>query len=197
MINIPEKNYINKGAFQKCYVHPENKNLCIKIKIDENHKDLRVNREIKYYKKIQKKKIKSPFWAEYYGIIETNLGTGYVFDLIRDETSNNISKTVSEYLNSNNSIPFNIFEFEFQKLKNLMIKHKIIVRDLTGKNVCCKILYNNSIELVIIDGVGHRDFIPLVEYIHLFTKRKVNKIFQKKQLNSMDEHKKWLDLYRK
>ena len=194
MINITKEHYINQGAFQKCYVHPENKNLCVKIKIDENHKDLRVDREIEYYKKIQKKRIKNSFWAKYHGTVETNLGTGYVFDLVRDETTNKVSKTVSEYLNSNNCpIPHNIFEFEFQKLKNEMIKNKIIVRDITGRNVCCKILNDNSIELVIIDGVGHRDFLPLVEYFQYFTKRKINRIYEKKQLNKMTDHKKWLN----
>lgn len=73
-----------------------------------------------------------------------------------------------------------------------MIKHKIIVRDLIAKNICCKRLKNNSIELIIIDGVGHRDFIPLVEWFHIFSKRKINKIFFKKKLYSMDEHRDWL-----
>ncbi len=70
-----------------------------------------------------------------------------------------------------------------------------IIRDLMGKNICCKILKNKSIELIIIDGVGHRDFIPLVEWFHFFTKRKINKIFYKNKLNSMDEHRDWLAFY--
>ena len=193
MIQLQEKHYINKGAFQKCYEHPEDINLCVKVKIDVNHHDDRVNRELRYYKKIQKKKIAKQFWAKYHGTIETNLGLGYVYDLVRDVNSNEISKTVSDYLKMDKCpIPYNVLETEFQKLKQQMIKSKIIVRDLTGKNVCCKILKDNSIELVIIDGVGHRDFIPLVDYFHLFTKRKVNSIYIKKQLHSMTEHLKLL-----
>ena len=111
MINICEKYYIDKGALQKCYIHPENENLCIKVKIDENHKDhTRVDREVQYYKKIQKKNIKNCFWAKYHETLDTNFGIGYVYDLIRDETTNEVSKTVSEYLSLDDCpISFNTF----------------------------------------------------------------------------------------
>lgn len=168
--------------------------MCIKVKINENHKDLRVDREVKYYKKIQKKNIKNPFWAKYHGTVDTNLGTGYVFDLVKDEASDNVSKTVSEYLNMENSpITHKNFEDEFLKIKNEMIKHKVIVRDITGRNVCCKILDDNSIKLIIIDGIGHRDFIPLVEYFQFLAERKINKIYNIKGLESMVKHKMWLN----
>jgi len=193
MINLSKENYINQGTFQKCYTHPENENLCIKIKINENHEDPRVDREIKYYKKIQKKKIRGSFLARYHGTIDTNYGLGYVYDLVKDETTNKISSTVAEYLNMPNSpISHDDLEFKFNEIKNKLIKYKIVIRDLTGKNVCCKIRKDNSIELVIIDGVGHRDFIPLVDWFQCFTKRKVNKIFLTKKLFSMEQHKNWL-----
>ena len=73
MIEIKEKHYIGKGGFQKCYVHPDKEAICLKIKIDENHKDPRVDREIAYYKKIQKKR-PLPFLAKYHGREATNLG---------------------------------------------------------------------------------------------------------------------------
>ncbi len=196
MIEIEEKHYIGQGKLQKCYIHPDNDNLCLKIKINEQYENPRVNREVKYYKKIQKKHISAPFFAKYYGEVNTNLGVAHIYDLIKDETTNNVSLTMDDYLKMGNS-PFSdeLFISKLEKLKKLMIKHKIIVRDLMGKNICCKVLKNKSVELIIIDGVGHRDFIPLVEWIHFFTNRKINKIFYKNKLNSMDDHRDWLALY--
>jgi hypothetical protein len=192
MIQIEEKHYIGKGGLQKCYIHPDNDNICLKIKIKKHNKIPRVNREIKYYKKIQKK-FEIPFIAKYYGEKTTNLGIASVYDLIKDETTNKISLTLYDYLKMDNSpFPDELFISELEKLKRKMIKYKIFARDLMGKNICCKILKNNSIELIIVDGVGHRDFIPLVEWFHIFAKRKINKIFLKKKLYSMDEHRNWL-----
>ena len=193
MIHIQEHHYIGKGGFQKCYIHPENDQLCLKIKIDKNHKDPRVDREIRYYKKIQKKKIQKPFFAKYYGEQETNLGTASVYELIKDETTNTVSLTLYDYLKMENA-PFSdaFFISKLQTLKQQMITHKVLARDIMGKNICCKILKDKSLELIIIDGIGHRDFIPLVEWLHPFTKRKVNKIFITQKLNSMIEHRSWL-----
>lgn len=189
MIQIEEKHYFGKGGLQKCYTHPDNDNICLKINIEKNCSDPRVGREIEYYKKIQKKS-QIPFIAKYYGEILTNLGVASMYDLIRDETTNKISLSLYDYLKMKNS-PFSdeLFVAELEKLKTKLIKNKIIVRDLTGRNICCKILKNNSIELIVIDGVGHRDFIPLVEFSQVFAKRKMNKIFLKMKLYSMDEHR--------
>ncbi len=191
MLDLKEKFYIGKGDFQKCFIHPDNSNLCVKIKIDDNHKNDRVNKEVKYYEKIQNKRSKYfeyPFLAKFHGKEDTNLGVGFIYDLIRDETTNNVSLTLYDYLVMNES-PFSdeLFLDHLQKLKKQLIKHKVIVKDLTGKNICCKVLKNGCIELVIVDGVGHRDIIPFVEYIGIYRKMKINKIYRKKKLNSLDE----------
>ena len=68
----------------------------------------------------------------------------------------------------------------------------MIVRDLMGKNICCQIRRDQSVDLVVIDGVGHRDFIPLVDWIPFFTGRKINRIYQKKQLQNVASHRIWL-----
>lgn len=193
MITIEEKYYIGKGTYQKCYVHPENSNLCLKLRRNVRSNKYRIDQEIEYYKKVQKKHRSIPFLSKYYGEVNTNYGVASVFDLIKDETTNTISLSMYDYLTMDKS-PFTdaLFVSELEILKRKLIKNKILVRDLTAKNICCKILANKSIELVIIDGVGHRDFIPLVEWIRLFTKRKINKTYIRKKLYSMDEHRVWL-----
>lgn len=194
MIQIEEKHYIGRGISQYCYIHPDNDNICLKIrrKRKKNPNDPRIDREIRYYKKIQKK-TNLPFIAKYHGQKITNLGSASSFDLIKDETTNTVSLPLSDYLKMDNS-PFSddLFISELEKLKRKLIKHKIIVRDLKANNICCKVLKDNSIELIVIDGVGHRDFFPLVEWFSVFTKRKMDKIFFTRKLYSMDEHRSWL-----
>ena len=44
-----------------------------------------------------RKRYDYPFYATYHGVIETNFGIGHVYDLIRDETTQNRSLTLSHY----------------------------------------------------------------------------------------------------
>ncbi len=52
MINIDKSGLVGKGLHKKCYRHPENKNLCIKISVTGYVKD--VKREKKYYRHVEK-----------------------------------------------------------------------------------------------------------------------------------------------
>jgi hypothetical protein len=193
MIKIDENKYIGRGANQKCYIHPGDDNLIVKVKIDPNDKDPRVYREIKYYKRIQKKG-NLPFIAKYHGEIETNMGIASVFDLVRDENTNTISLSLHSYLRME-KCPYSheLFIQKLEELKQKLVHHKIVARDLSGANICCRILKDNSIELVLIDGVGHSNVIPLVEWFRHLTKRKMDKVFAEKNMHSMDEHLAYLN----
>ena len=99
MIFIDKENYISEGKTRICYEHPDNKDLCIKV-MKPAHKDAEfLIKEIQYYKKIQEKNknYALTFFANYYGTIDTNLGLGYLFDLIRDHNGK-ISLPLKSYL---------------------------------------------------------------------------------------------------
>lgn len=188
MIEIKEEHYIAEGLARKCYVHPEDSNLCIKIGKPEVEVD-HLYKEIKYYHKIKNKNVSKfdyPFYAQYHGEIETNLGTGFVYDLIRDENSKSISLTLRHYLEMKAS-PFEdeVFVKALNRLKNQMIQHKVFVGDLRARNLCCKILKDNTIQLIVIDGIGHRDFFPLADWFGHFAKKKVERRFFKAKLHSL------------
>ncbi len=196
MIEISDEHYIGEGGFQKCYIHPNDGNLCVKISKPRIRKNARIEGELKYYSKIQKKdttKFEYVFFARYFGEVETNLGKGYVYDLIKDEITQGISLTLADYLQMPNSpIPEKKLIEGLDRLKQQLIINKILVRDLTGKNICCKVLKDTSIELIVVDGVGHKDIIPLVDWIQFFTKMKIEHVFNTKKLRSMNDHRVFL-----
>lgn len=189
MIQLTQEYYISEGLARICYQHPENPNLCIKIgkpQVDIKH----LYKEINYFKKIRNKdtsKFDYQFFANYYGEVQTNLGVGFVYDLIRDEANNNVSLTLRHYLEMKNSpISDKTILKELARLKNQMIVHKIFVGDLRARNICCKILKNNAVELVVVDGMGHRDFFPIADYSKYFAIKKVERRFIKSNLHSLE-----------
>ena len=188
MIEIKDEHYISEGLARKVYYHPDNNDLCIKIGKPEIEVD-HLYKEIKYYKKIRNKdtsKFDYPFYVAYHGEVETNLGTGFVYDLIKDETTGNVSLTLRHYLEMENS-PYSdeVLIEGLNRLKSEMINHKIFVGDLRARNICCKILKNKHLQLIVIDGIGHRDFFPLADWFHFFAKKKVERRFLKGNLHSL------------
>ena len=189
MIHLNETHYIAEGLARVCYAHPDNENLCIKIG-KPNVEVAHLYKEIKYFEKIKSKNTSNyayPFYAMYHGEIETNLGVGFVYDLIKDETTGNISLTLRHYLEMENC-PFTdaYFVKELERLKQQMITHKVHVGDLRARNICVKVLKDISIQLIVIDGLGHRDFFPLGDWFHYFAKKKVERRFVKNKLHSLD-----------
>ena len=188
MIEIKDEHYIAEGLERKCYHHPENKNLCVKVgqpTADVKH----LYYEIKYYHRIRRKNINKyeyPFYVKYHGEVETNMGTGFVYDLIKDETTNKVSLTLRHYLEMENSpISDKQIVEELDRLKQQMTIHKVFVGDLRARNICCKFLKDGSVQFIVIDGIGHRDFFPFADWFHYFAKKKVERRFIKANLHSL------------
>ena len=194
MIQLNDKHYIGEGEIRFCYEHPKNKALCIKIPRPETTIEY-TNKELLYFKKLSKRnknKYGYSFYSDFYNEVETNMGKGQVFDLIRDETTGEISKTLEFYLNNTSKISDEELDAALKKLKKQMINNKIFTRDLRARNICCKLNKNDSIAFVIIDGIGHRDFFPLADWFHFFSIKKVDRTFTKWGFDSIREQRDFL-----
>lgn len=192
MIIIKDEDFIAEGSSQKCYVHPEDINLCIKV-ITKDIKDTRLGYEINYTKKVSSKRLNNLdylFFSKYHKEIKTNFGIGYVYDLIRDEDTGKVSRTMADYLlDENPRFSDETLQTTFNKLIDLMVKNKVVANDLYSNNICCKILKDESIQMIIIDGLGHTDTIPLVDWFSFFTRKKINRRLTRNHLNSLNKQR--------
>ena len=165
MITFKDSHYIGEGLIRTCYKHPDDKQLCIKVPKEHVTREY-TNKEILYYLKLKKRKYKNfdyKFYSDYHGEIETEFGTGQVFDLVRDERTGEVSKTLEYYLQNDSRVSDEKLWSAVLKLKQLMTKHRVYTRDLRARNLCVKLFTDQRIEIVIIDGIGHRDFFPLAD----------------------------------
>ena len=188
MIFISEQQYISKGKTRKCYIHPKNKNLCIKVMKPLNKNLEFLKTEINYYKKIQRRNSKHnlTFFAHYHGTIETNLGIGYLYDLIRDHDGK-ISLPLKNYIETNtiHDFPNNLSIDALSDLKDKMVKYKVFGYDVYHYNLLCRIINENEIELVLVDGLGIKvksssirsRFAFLVDYSESIARTRVESLF--------------------
>lgn len=195
MLVLSKDHYIGEGEIRFCYYHPDDMNLCVKIPRENTTRNYTL-KEIKYFKKLSKRnkqKYSYKFFSDFQGEVLTTLGLGQKFDLIRDYSSNEVSKTLEHYLLHSSKISDNKIESAIMTLKQMMIKHRVFTRDLRSRNICCRLVNsNNDIELIIIDGIGHRDFFPLADWFYFFSKKKVERIFERWKFNSLSDQRKFL-----
>jgi hypothetical protein len=195
MLTLNEGHYIGEGEIRFCYYHPDNQNLCVKIPRKNTTRNYTL-KEIKYFNKLSKRnnKYTYKFYSDFQGEELTNLGLGQKFDLIRDYSSNEVSKTLEYYLLHSNKISDYKLESALIALKKMMIKYRVFARDLRSRNICCRLINgDNDIELIIIDGIGHRDFFPLADWFNYFSKKKVERTFKRWKFNSLFDQREFLN----
>jgi hypothetical protein len=174
MITLSHQKPFAKGSRRQCYVYQEDTTKCIKVILPERPPEL-IRSKSKLYKKVMSPKHfdenlnevkghKLLFWYEHFPVcfdtVDTDLGTGLVVELIRNDDGE-ISPTVADVLKQRdlNAAESNALTEFFDYL----LKHAIIVRDLTARNVVLQ-RQAGRIKAYMVDGFGNSDFLPFVKF---------------------------------
>jgi hypothetical protein len=174
MIELNPRALVGKGLHRECFVHPGNPALCIKIVVAGSGNENR--REQGYYAELADQGISWEMLPEFYGLVETNLGEGAVFDLIRDYDGR-ISLTLRHYLASEQltSLHGDALRDALKELKGYLLQHLIITMTLKPKNILFQMDSPATGKLVIVDNIGNSDFIPVVKYSSRLAKWKISR----------------------
>jgi hypothetical protein len=174
MIELISGNLIGKGLHRECYVHPANKDLCIKIAVNENIKESQ--REEKYYGFLEKKSISWEMLPRYYGHVNTNLGTGTVFDMIRNRDGL-ISKTLDHYFkySEQTDLHYSGLLQALSLLKVYLLDQQIITMTIKPKNILYREAGPTDSRLVIVDNIGNSDYIPISNHSKILARHKISR----------------------
>ena len=172
VIELDPHALVGKGLHRECFVHPNDPMRCIKIVVSGSGNENR--REQGYYAELARKGISWEMLPKFYGLVETNLGEGAVFDLIRDYDGR-ISLTLRHYLSSEQftALHGNALREALQALKGYLLQHRIITMTLKPKNILFQMDSADTGKLVIVDNIGNSDFIPLVKFSSRLAKWKI------------------------
>jgi len=172
VINIQQSDLIGKGVHRKCYIHPENADQCIKIIYRGGHAE--TIREQKCYRHLAKRGISWEMLTKFHGNIETNLGTGAVFDLVRDYDGS-VSKTLDTYfkLTDETTVSYSNIIQCLSELKHYLLGNNIITMGLKPRNILYRRLNQATGKCVIVDNIGNSDFIPICTYNKFLGNKKI------------------------
>ena len=190
MIDLSNATPFAEGGNRKCFVHPNNKDRCLKVvhpglleKIKKNkpwYKKLRSSdsfddnlREQAAYNQKALKNKNQDVWihlAKWYGMTETSIGMASETELVKN--GEEIAETLESYL-FREGLTGEINE-AIENFHTWLRKHLIFTKNLIPHNL---VLYekDNKIIIKIIDGLGSQAFIPLPNYSNFFARRYIER----------------------
>jgi len=145
-VHINRKLYLSYGARRNIFIHPNNKNMIIKIS-KENYiwnNNIENFRSYLFMPNLE-------YTPKNYGLINTNLGIGVVYSLIRDYDGK-ISKTAFYYLQKN-KYEKDILD-QYKKIKTFFNDNYDLVIENCNKykNIVVQIVADDEIKIIIVDG---------------------------------------------
>ena len=190
MINLEGVRPFAEGGNRVCYIHPNNKNLCLKISKQEVIKKIRSNapwykklrseksfddnfREERAYQQRAVKENPQKIWrhlAKWHEFVETSKGLASCTELITN--NDKVALNLEEYLFSKgrtSEINIALKEFEMFLKETKLLTKNIIPHNLAVKE------NDSGLTLKIIDGLGCMSFIPLPEISDAFAKRYIKR----------------------
>jgi PhoP regulatory network protein YrbL len=172
MITLKPAAMIGKGLHRECFIHPEDINKCIKVVVYGNQQE--TDREQSYYHFLKKQKIAWDMLPKFYGNIDTNMGLGAVFDLIRDHNGQ-ISNSLEHFLKDKEFVSNNRQSLlkALNNLKAYLLTYNIITMPIKSKNVLYQRTSDSNGVLHVIDNIGNADFIPLATYSSFWGNKKI------------------------
>ena len=165
-----EQHLVGAGKERNCFVHPDHPDKAIKVVQGSVTKQ--TDREIKFYRTLQRRKNVShkhiPF---YFGKINTNFGSGHMFQMVRDYDGD-ISKPLLWYLKEGYDLEK--FDKQLEELRQYLIANHIIFNhDMYAGNILYMKESTSKGRLIIIDGLGDTVFLT---WLNAFPSHRISKI---------------------
>ena len=163
---------IGVGQERACYQHPGDTNRVVKIQ--KGSSDRQTRRELTLYKNLSRRKMLDfEHIPQFYGMVETNLGEGFIVDLIADYDGD-VSRSLWWYFER--GYPVAEFACYLDELKHYLLENRIIFSvDMGRYNILFQKISPQRSRLVVIDGLGNHSAINWFDSISYFAQRKIKR----------------------
>lgn len=171
---LTENDILGKGTNKIVYYHPDDKNKCIKFSLD-NSDQTDIKWELQYRRICRETVEKSTLLTKYFGTVDTNLGTGHVFELVRD-FDGKLSETFESLVLREKDSP-KVLEI-LSSFKEKMFEEEILTGKIFPDNFLVQRVSEQENRVRIIDGVGMHVIIPIPYYSKMLARRRQKRIWK-------------------
>lgn len=184
MLTLRDELFLGEGTKRKCYAHPDDPTLCIKITSERGLRS--VNREIRYLNMLRRRGKPLTQIADFIGKIQTNIGDGEVYQLVRD-FDGQVSRSLRHYLSTEDDVLIARMVAAIVELREYLFQSSILFSDLTVDNLLVRNERDGGVKLIVVDGVGDNNQIQILEYFKYFGEKHCRKKWNSFVLKTVDE----------
>lgn len=169
---------LGEGSERTCYLYSYSCEKCLKISKKKNCGQ--TMREIGYFQRLKKRNVNVSFLPKFYESFCTDRYVGYVQECFLSRANGGIWDVVApldQYI-ANTANDIKMIHEELNLLKKQMIENNIICCDLSTSNIL-KVKNEKVEKLVVIDGFGYSELVPLCEYVRLIGRKKIERQWDK------------------
>lgn len=194
MMNLHNLDPFAIGGTRRCYIHPNDATRCVKVlrpdrtpsarraavsgwrrfkrlkSFDDQRKETKAYRRLKRCGQLDYTHV-----PLYYGTVETDQGIGIVTALFRD-FDGGFPKNLEELLPRGMT---DALEQAVDEFKQWLRRELFLTRDLLPHNIIAVADSPERYRLVIVDGIGNSEFIPLSHWFECCARAKIERKIRK------------------
>lgn len=155
------------GAERLLYRHPLDPSRCVKV--PKHASGRQQGREERYFERLAARRIPWRHMPEFFGTVATNRGRGLVFEYVQDFDGNRSSDLRSHVRRHG---PRGVAE-ALRDLEDHYARWAVITCDMSFDNFLVRRSSPDAIEILMIDGLGNREFIPVSSLFRSLARRKM------------------------
>ena len=176
ILDMRDARWIGRGGKRNCYVHPRDASRCVKIERNRSDRNETLH-DLRTYGRLRRWRGTLPrSVAACHGAVLTSLGPGAIFDLIRDEETGRISRTLGDMIDMSLAPERDTrFDAALTRFREELIASGVVAADAAAQNICVQERANGTWRFVLIDGIGRRNLFPYEVFLSL-SKRKVRRL---------------------
>ena len=164
MLELGDASPIGRGGGRLCYAHPDDPGLCVKLPFNERgRKESR--REYGYLRRVARRYGDGAVHAHVaplYGAVPTDRGEGWLAGRVRDAPGGDASALLADALTPESfAAEPESWRAAYRELERWSRGGAVVVRDWSPTNLCVRRLADGRRRLVVIDGIGPKEALPL------------------------------------
>lgn len=182
------------GGTRRCYVHPDDETLCVKVLRGDRTPSARravatgwrqlkrlgsfddQRKELKAYRHLTRRgQLDWSHVPRFYGTVETDRGLGIVTALLRD-WDGGYPKNLEELLPGGMN---DVLDAAIAEFKDWLRRNLFLTRDLLPHNIIAVADGPERYRLVIVDGIGNSEFVPLSHWFKVCARLKIERKIRK------------------
>lgn len=178
VLELTDQLFFSQGKNRQCYIYPDDDRLCVKV-LHEHSPVKTQQRETRYFNYLNKRGTDWDMVVPLKEMVPTNRGLGAVFELLRDY-DHQVSRSLEYYMLQKNSELDALIVSELKRLKKYLLEEIIIFRDLNPLNLLLQQVKPGEYRLMVVDGIGHNDFLPICQMSQHFGREKIKRTWNRK-----------------